>query len=41
MKLIKIETIKKQNIISVVEEPDIQCEEPCEKGSVSVVKYDN
>jgi hypothetical protein len=41
MKLIKIETIKKQNIISVVEVPDIQCEEPCRNGSVSVVKYDN
>lgn len=41
MKLIKIETIKNQNIISVVEVPDIQCEEPCKNGSVSVVKYDN
>jgi hypothetical protein len=41
MKLIKIETIKKQNIISVVEVPDIQCEEPCKNGSVFVVKYDN
>ena len=41
MKLIKIETIKNQNIISVVEVPDIQCEEPCRNGSVSVVKYDN
>lgn len=41
MKLIKIETIKNQNIISVVEVPDIQCEEPCKNGSVSVVKYDD
>jgi hypothetical protein len=41
MKLIKIETIKDQNIISVVEVPDIQCEEPCKNGSLYVVKYDN
>ena len=41
MKLIKIETIKKQNIISVVEVPDIQCEEPISTGQVSVIKYDN
>jgi hypothetical protein len=41
MKLIKIETIKDQNNISVVEVPDIQCEEPCRNGSVSVVKYND
>lgn len=39
MQLIKIETIKNQNIISVVEVPDIQCEEPCSTGQVYVVKY--
>jgi len=37
MQLIKIETIKNQNIISVVEVPDIQCEEPSSTGQVSVV----
>jgi len=39
MKLIKIETIKNQNIVSVVEVPDIQCEEPNSTGQVSVIKY--
>lgn len=41
MQLIKIETIKNQNIVSVVEVPDIQCEEPNSTGQVSVIKYDN